>query len=271
MSRTAGRRRRTRRRRASALAGDPLDLFLDAITNALGVIMFILLMVVIFGRAGEEKSPEPRPDLREVQQLEERRQELLAKIQALPPAGDPELAARWKAALERVQRLEREESDLAVRARTADEKLRDAAARIAEERKTTERLAAEVEKAKSAVRSSASSFIRVSRFQQDKRKAVILTLSGGKLSRFRATADTKEISPPPGGSAVGDLEGARAAVKQALDAYPPSTHRVELIVWEGSFPQAKLVEQVLLELGYDSNPLPVRAGAAVPAGTGGVQ
>ncbi|MFM9180438.1 MAG: hypothetical protein ACKOV8_04200, partial [Phycisphaerales bacterium] len=102
MSRTAGRRRRTRRRRASALAGDPLDLFLDAITNALGVIMFILLMVVIFGRAGEEKSPEPRPDLREVQQLEERRQELLAKIQALPPAGDPELAARWKAALERV-------------------------------------------------------------------------------------------------------------------------------------------------------------------------
>ncbi|MFM8784920.1 MAG: hypothetical protein ACKOFI_07180, partial [Phycisphaerales bacterium] len=145
------------------------------------------------------------------------------------------------------------------------------AARIAEERKTTERLAAEVERAKSAVRSSASGFIRVSRFQQDKRKAVILTLSGGKLSRFRATADTKEISPPPGGSAVGDLEGARAAVKQALDAYPPSTHRVELIVWEGSFPQAKLVEQVLLELGYDSNPLPVRAGAAVPAGTGGVQ
>ncbi|MFM9144267.1 MAG: hypothetical protein ACKORL_02590 [Phycisphaerales bacterium] len=227
MSRTAGRRRRTRRRRASALAGDPLDLFLDAITNALGVIMFILLRVVLFGRAGEEKSAEPRPDLREVQQLEERRQELLAKIQALPPAGDPELAARWKAALERVQRLEREESELAVRARTADEKLRDAAARIAEERKTTERLAAEVEKAKSAVRSSASSFIRVSRFQQDKRKAVILTLSGGKLSRFRATADTKEISPPPGGSAVGDLEGARAAVKQALDAYPPSTRCVD--------------------------------------------
>ena len=71
-----GRRRRRRGHKSSSLAGDPLDLFLDAITNALGVIMFILLMVVLFGRASDSKSDVTAPsavEVREARDLEEQR------------------------------------------------------------------------------------------------------------------------------------------------------------------------------------------------------
>ena len=83
-----GRRRRRGGRKSSSLAGDPLDLFLDAITNALGVIMFILLMVVLFGRASDSKSDAAAPtkaEVREARDLEDKRQQMQAKLDALPP------------------------------------------------------------------------------------------------------------------------------------------------------------------------------------------
>jgi hypothetical protein len=42
-------------------------------------------------------------------------------------------------------------------------------------------------------------------------------------------------------------------------------------VWEGSFDSAKRVEAALLELGYDTNPMPAPAGAPFTPGAGGVQ
>ena len=80
---TGGRRRRRGGRKSSSLAGDPLDLFLDAITNALGVVMFILLMVVLFGRASDSQSETAAPtavEVREARDLEEKRQQLQAKL-----------------------------------------------------------------------------------------------------------------------------------------------------------------------------------------------
>ena len=89
--------------------------------------------------------------------------------------------------------------------------------------------------------------------------------------RFRATPETKEISAPASGFAVSNAVSAAEGVSRALDGFQPATYRVELLVWEGSFAQGKMVEQALLDLGFDSNPLPVRAGTSVPSGTGGVQ
>jgi hypothetical protein len=271
MSFRSSRRRRRGGRRSASLAGDPLDLFLDAITNALGVVKFILLRVVLFGRAGDTPSETPQPDAQEMRSLEEQRKELRAQLEALPPAGDPDLAARWKAAMERVQRLEREEAELRLTSSSAEARTEDASARLAEDREAEQRLVAEAEKAAERARASSSGFIRVSRFRADSRSPVLLALNGGRLSRVRITADTKEIPPPAGGASVTDLASAREAVRKSLDGSPAATHRVELMVWEGSFAQAKLVEQALLDAGYDWNPLPVRAGTAVPQGTGGVQ
>ena len=265
------RRRRRGRRKSASMAGDPLDLFLDAITNALGVVMFILLMVVLFGRAGAEPAPVPPTQEAELRELEEEERKLQLQVQALPPTGDPELAARWKAAMQAVQRLEEEREPLLATARSTDAKVADASALLAEDLRTVERLVSQVREAKDKVRSSASGFIRVSRFQTDKRPAALLALNGGRLSRIRVTADTKQVLPPGGGSDVRDAASAKAAVESLLRDAPAGTYRVELLVWEGSFDSAKRVEAALLELGYDTNPMPAPAGAPVTPGAGGVQ
>jgi hypothetical protein len=253
------------------MAGDPLDLFLDAITNALGVVMFILLMVVLFGRAGAEPAPVPPTQEAELRELEEEERKLQLQVQALPPTGDPELAARWKAVMQAVQRLEEERDPLRATARSKDAKVADASALLAEDLRTVERLVSQVREAKDKVRSSASGFIRVSRFQTDKRPAALLALNGGRLSRIRVTADTKQVLPPGGGSDVRDAVSAKAAVESLLRDAPAGTYRVELLVWAGSFDSAKRVEAALLELGYDTNPMPAPAGAPFTPGAGGVQ
>ena len=265
------RRRRRGRRKSASMAGDPLDLFLDAITNALGVVMFILLMVVLFGRAGAEPAPVPPTQEAELRELEEEERKLQLQVQALPPTGDPELAARWKAAMQAVQRLEEERDPLLATARSKDAKVADASALLAEDLRTVERLVSQVREAKDKVRSSASGFIRVSRFQTDKRPAALLALNGGRLSRIRVTADTKQVLPPGGGSDVRDAVSAKAAVESLLRDAPAGTYRVELLVWAGSFDSAKRVEAALLELGYDTNPMPAPAGAPFTPGAGGVQ
>lgn len=266
-----GRRRKRGGRKSAALAGDPLDLFLDAITNALGVIMFILLMVVLFGRASDTPQPATQAsEVLEVRELEQQARDLQAKLDALPPAGDPELAARWKAAMDRLPPLEREVSRLMSAVRRDEESSLAAEAKLAELRKSAERMSSELASVQQATKAP-SGFVRISRFQQDSRKAIILAISGGKVSRIRATKETPSISAPTGGTPITDQASAEAAVRALLEGFLPSTHRVELIVWEGSFQQAKMVENVLEQLRYDSNPIPVRAGTALEPGAGGVQ
>jgi hypothetical protein len=228
-------------------------------------------MVVLFGRAGAEPAPVPPTQEAELRELEEEERKLQLQVQALPPTGDPELAARWKAAMQAVQRLEEEREPLLATARSTDAKVADASALLAEDLRTVERLVSQVREAKDKVRSSASGFIRVSRFQTDKRPAALLALNGGRLSRIRVTADTKQVLPPGGGSDVRDAAGAKAAVESLLRDAPAGTYRVELLVWAGSFDSAKRVEAALLELGYDTNPMPAPAGAPFTPGAGGVQ
>jgi hypothetical protein len=227
--------------------------------------------VVLFGRAGAEPAPVPPTQEAELRELEEEERKLQLQVQALPPTGDPELAARWKAAMQAVQRLEEEREPLLATARSTDAKVADASALLAEDLRTLERLVSQVREAKDKVRSSASGFIRVSRFQTDKRPAALLALNGGRLSRIRVTADTKQVLPPGGGSDVRDAASAKAAVESLLRDAPAGTYRVELLVWEGSFDSAKRVEAALLELGYDTNPMPAPAGAPFTPGAGGVQ
>jgi hypothetical protein len=268
-----GRRRRRGGRKSASLAGDPLDLFLDAITNALGVIMFILLMVVLFGRSSDAPADATAPnasEVREARELEEKRRELQAKLDAMPPAGDPELNARWNAANKAFQKLEDEQTELLSETSRREADIVVAASSLADVRKVLEKLTIEAT-TQSVSTTAPSGFVRVSRFQQDQRKSVILLISGGKLSRFRATSETKEISAPASGFAITNPATAAEAVGRALDGFQPATYRVELLVWEGSFAQGKMVEQALLDLGFDSNPLPVRAGTSVQSGTGGVQ
>ena len=267
-----GLRRRRKIHRSTSMAGDPLDLFQHAMTNARGVIMFVMLMMALFGQASDavvQVTVSALEAAEKVRKLSEERDELQRKVAAMPPAGDPALAARYLAALERLRKDEAALDETRASVRRREEELAKRRSELADSNKARDAAVALVPR--NAASRPPSAFVRVSRFQQDTRKAVILTLSGGRLSRFRATAETKEISAPATGEAVGDIASAKAATERLLNGFSPTTHRVELLVWEGSFAEAKLVEAAILELGFDSNPMPVKAGTSVPAGTGGVQ
>ena len=267
-----GLRRRRKIHRSTSMAGDPLDLFQHAMTNARGVIMFVMLMMALFGQASDavvQVTVNALETAEKARKLADERDDLQRRVAAMPPAGDPELAARYMAALERLRKDEAALDAEHASIRRREEEL--ARIREAIEQASKARDAALALVPRNAAPRPPSAFVRVSRFQQDQRKAVILTLSGGKLSRFRATAETKEITAPATGLAITDAASAADAVRRLLEGFQPNTHRVELLVWEGSFPEAKLAEQAILELGFDSNPLPVRAGTSLPAGTGGVQ
>ncbi|MBL9141771.1 MAG: hypothetical protein JNK53_07890 [Phycisphaerae bacterium] len=271
MIRSRALRRRRKSRRAAAMVGDAMDLFLDAMTNALGVIMFILLMVVLFGRP--EPTP-PVPDQRVVQERDELRKtrdELAQQVAALPPPGDPELAARWRKALQSLAEaspaLDRAQQAILQRtALLATEQAKTDAAREA-----LAALTAHVESLEHVARAPASNLVRVSRFHADARKPVLLAISGGRIARMAVTAQTTQIDPPQSGQSVGDAANARMLAQQLLANAPPTTHRVELVVWADSFAAAKAIEHALIELGYDTNPMPVPAGSSLKAGTGGVQ
>lgn len=243
---------------------------MDPITCTMGVVMFVFLMVVLFGRPPGTVPLADAAGTERARTLREERDELNARVAALPPAGDPALAARWSAALERIKvdRVARDGLEHAILQRTIL-----AASERAEADAEQARVQAMVERARTLQtrKASDSSFVRVSRFQPDGRRAAILALSGGLVSRPMVTAETKTLAPPVRGDALGDAVQTRAVLTALLHDCPPSTCRVELAVWSDSFAQAKVVEQVLLEMGYDTNPLPVQVGASLAPGTGGVQ
>jgi hypothetical protein len=269
MSAGGSRRRRRRSRSGSSLAGDPLDLFLDAITNALGVIMFILLMVVLFGRADE--APSPSKAIAEAKRMQEEVDRLAQEAGSLPPAGDPEMERRLKEAIERTAAAERVTATVRPEAERVAREAAEAVARAEESRRELERLAARLEVLAKAIRPPGG-FIRLSRLDTaDRRPAEYLAIASGRLSKLAVTAETAEIRAPADGIQVRDAAGAAAAVKALLEGVDPKARRVELVAWQGSFREAKLVEQALIDAGFGINAIPVEAGKALGGGKSGVQ
>lgn len=270
MSARGPRRRRRRSRGGSSLAGDPLDLFLDAITNALGVIMFILLMVVLFGRADEV--PSPAKSIAEARRLQEEVERLAREVESLPPAGDPEMERRLREALERIAAAERATAAARPEAERAAREAAEAVAREQESRRELERLATKLEVLAKAIRPPGG-FIRLSRLDtSDRRAPEFLGIAAGRIDKLPVTAATTEVRAPEGGIQVRDAAGAGAAVRTLLEGVDPKARRIELLVWQGSFREGRLVEEALIEAGFGLNAMPIEAGKALGrAEKGGVQ
>ena len=265
-------RRRRRIHRSTSMAGDPLDLFQHAMTNARGVIMFVMLLMALFGQASDAAVVMTASVVEvneRIRQLQQERDELQKRIAALPPQGDPELAARYKAAMEQL-RAQQAKLDAALAAKPRNQEEEEALKKRLEAALAA-RASATAAAKRVAPPEASQNFVRLSRFQADARRSVILAVSEGKLSRVRATSATDKISAPTTGTRITTVSQARGELQELLDGFPSATYRVELLVWEGSFSQAKMVEQALLEMGYDSNPIPLRSGQAIAPGVGGVQ
>lgn len=269
------RRRKRRRARERRHETDAMDLFLDAICNTLGVVMFVLLVVATFAAPPEAPAAAaPVVDPSRLQALQREAEELRTEIDSLPPEGDPALLARVRA-LEESIREASARLDAALAATRADA-LRVAAANAAadaalEDAARTEREVASAEEARRR-EASRSQLVRVSRFRQDSRPALLLLVSGGRASRALVSPGQKELPPPTAAGWALDSERAvQAAIAQLLSGADPGRQRVEVGVWADSFPEYKRLERALVELGYDINPLPVEVGRPLRSGAGGVQ
>lgn len=276
---------RRRRRRPAPESGrlveDAFDLFLDALANTFGVVMFLALMIVIFsppmrvesrGAASSEVREAARVAalLRDAATLE-------TEIEALPPAGDPALAARL-AELDREIAAAREELSalidaLAERADAVRAARREAREHLERARELTAQRA-EVER-RLATTPTTTSFVRVSRFRDDARDAILLFVAEGGVERVDLAPGQTQVVPGGPGSTtrrgLATMEDARAAVDALLRGTTPARHRIEVGVWADSFAEYKRLERVLVERGFDLNPLPLRTGAALDSGSGGIQ
>jgi len=276
---------RRRRRRPVPESGrvveDAFDLFLDALANTFGVIMFIALMIVIFAppipaEAQEESRTDPGEAARVAALLRDAAS-LEAEIAALPPAGDPALAAR-RTELDReiaaaLERLAARLASLAERADAVRAAHREAREHLARTRELTARRA-DVER-RIATTATTTSFVRVSRFRDDAREPLLLFVAEGGVERIEPTpGQTRVVPGGPGAGprrALETIDDAWAAVDVLLRGATPARHRIEIGVWSDSFAEYKRLERVLVERGFDLNPMPLRAGDALEAGGGGIQ
>jgi len=276
-------RYRRRRHRMGTRAGDAYELFLDALCNALGVIMFIMLCVVVFSMSpdGDKVAIDPQEVIAEIAkleaeaaQLESQLASLLAALATLPPSGDPATVKRWREVLAEFEKVHTEKI-AEVDAYRKDRARFEASVKILDEliqqkRLADERLARVDELLKK--QQSMVQFTRVSRFRSDPRKPILLLCSQGRVSIAPPQGTGKEISEPNGsGIPVKDEAGAKFVIGQFFAGKAPQDWRAEVVVWPSGFVAYQLIEKVLVEQKYGINPLPVPAGESIHEGVGGVQ
>ena len=277
------RRRRRRRGRKGSTSTDGFDLFLDALCNALGVIMFIMLCLVVFAKStkGTEASVDPqvieaetKAQLAKAAVLEQQLTGLLKVLAAMPPSGDQAVVARWKQLLAdldhmRTRKVAELEAEAKAHARLAASAI---ALQEAEERKRNldeelARLDAVRQRQNTVIQ-----FVRIARFKADSRTPLLMLCSDGRVSMPKVEGKNQVFGEPRGsGIPVTDAASAKLAVRQLLDGRLSAAFRVEIAVWPSGFAAYKLLEKELIDQRYGINPLPLPAGEDLREGAGGVQ
>lgn len=267
------RRRRRRRRRSGTNSSDAFDLFLDALCNALGVVMFIMLMVVIFTKSADqiEKVINPQEAAEEItrleseaQQLEQKLTEVLSALASLPTIGDPKLIERWESAAKKLEESHermRSESDTAQEIRKQFSARRKAQSALQERESALERSIESLARARTDKR-GAIQFIRLARLRWDSRPNVVQILcADGRVAAAQFAGNGQRISEPKGsGTLVNDDKSAQAVFQEIFAGKSPADYRVEIVIWPSGFSSYKLLEKVIVDAKFAINPIPVPTG-----------
>jgi hypothetical protein len=270
------RRRRRSARRGATSSSDSFDLFLDALCNALGVVMFIMLMIVIFTQsAGTSESVMDAESMEkaieaaneEARASEAQLQEVLQAIAALPPRGDPKLLEQWRAGQAELAKAAEQLRSVGDSLAAQRKDLAATQAALAELRRTmtsTQREIKELEVAR-ARRVEPQQFIRLAKLRPDVRpQTVQLLCADGRLSSANFTDRLQRISEPKGqGERVQDATQAKEVVLRFLAGKDPGKVRVEIVVWPSGFGAYKLIEPELIQGRFAFNPIPVATGQTI--------
>ena len=250
-------RRRRRRRRTGTTSSDAFDLFLDALCNALGVIMFIMLVVVIFTKSADkdEKPIDPKAAAEEIARLETEAQKLelklfsvIAALSSLPTVGDPTLLEKWKVAtknLESTHERMRSEAEAYQKIRKQLEARQGAQSELLEEKIAIDKTTNALAQARTTKR-GAVQFIRLARLKWD--------------SHPKFVKGQRILEPIGIGTIVNDDKSAQQVFNQLCAGKSPNDYRVEVVVWPSGFAAYKKLEKVIIDAKFAINPIPVAAG-----------
>jgi predicted RNase H-like nuclease (RuvC/YqgF family) len=270
------RRRRRSSRRGTTASSDSFDLFLDALCNALGVVMFIMLMIVIFTQSAgtsdavmDAKSMEEAIESADAQARasEAQLQEVLQAIAALPPRGDPQLLEQWRVGQAQLARTAEQLRSAGDALAAQRKELSASMAALAVVRRTmtsTQQEIKELELAR-ARRTEPRQFIRLAKLRPDVRpQTVQLLCADGRLCSANFTDRLQRISEPKGqGELVNNAAQAKEAMLRYLAGKDPTKVRVEIAVWPSGFGAYKLLEPELIAGRFAFNPIPVATGQTI--------
>jgi len=270
------RRRRRRTRRGATASSDSFDLFLDALCNALGVVMFIMLMIVIFTQSAgtsdaimDAESMEKAAEAADAQAKasEAQLQEVLQAIAALPPRGDPKLLEQWKAGQAELAKTADALRSVGDSLSAQRKDLSAALAALSELRRTMTSVQQEIKELElaRARRSEPRQFIRLAKLRPDIRpQTVQLLCADGRLCSANFTDRLQKISEPKGqGEIVQSAAQAKVALLRFLAGKDPAKVRVEIVVWPSGFRAFKLLEPELIQGQFAFNPIPVASGQTI--------
>ncbi|RME73017.1 MAG: hypothetical protein D6776_07805 [Planctomycetota bacterium] len=269
--------RRRRRRRTKAVASDSLELFLDAMSNAFGCIVLILVLVaaqvqwVSHGRPRPAAQPVQNSAASELAQLRDRLREQLALLQR---GRDPETLA----ALQRRAELEQQRDELARQQRELARRIETMRAALQESRERTRRHEAEIarlEQTLAKLRKRAGYRLRVPRRHEIRKRPVAVFIRGGRYAlRFRYDADGDPVGRDPAidedaesvalrpgaGEPVRDDPAFWARWEQAMAPFDPGRDYLQFVVWPDGHEAFVTLRDRMVERGYDYDLLLIEEG-----------
>ena len=276
---------------------DALELFLDAISNAFGGILFIALAVVILlqfttptptdAEVSEPVASAPQASAEleaEIASLESLMTELVD--QPVKEGRDEDFHERAEKVKEQVKKAAEELDALEAQREAAELALKESDRRLALLGKEL----LEVEAALRDAQRRPPDRVRAERFRETAKVEVPVMLKAGRLvevmefgadgaargvnkAALRIDVSAQRAEPAPGaGVLVAAGEPGKRQATAVLARFDPGRHYVAIAVWPDSFAAAALLRDAAIDMGFDFGLTPIPAGQGVPFGAAsGVQ
>ncbi|MEM9752061.1 MAG: hypothetical protein AAF916_01600 [Planctomycetota bacterium] len=266
------------RRRRPDFQDDALDLFLDAISNVFGGILFIALAVVVLLQFTVPTPAQPETVAAEVPSvsLPADLAALLAEEQNEDFESTEQLTRLREAIAVQREALIKVQADLNAAQRDAQQsadQLREAERLTAEQQRTL----AEARDTLEALRRRPTQRVRAARFRPSAKQEVPLMVSGHRIVRpltdtgdverasLQLDADAQTARPAPGaGVPIPTGPAGDAAVTRLLASLNPQTHYLNAAVWPTGFDAARRLRDAAIDLGFEFTLTPVPNGQGVP-------
>ena len=286
------------RRGATRDSMDALELFLDALSNAFGGILFIALLVCVklqFSKALPLVDPQEverlgsvRDELNnDVENLLEEHRNLTRQINSMPKTDNLRVA-RYRSLVEEREKQRQRSMNRQMEERELETELAKLKRQQAASANRDSRLEREMRRARNKLEDAERKdalIVRLPRAHDTESEPVPVLLGGGRL-RFVLEYDKDGIpqklnerdvemrngivTPKPDrGLVIGASEDSRLAFEEQMARFDPSSRYLDIFVWDDSFSSFELIREWLGRGGFEHNVSLLKQGDAIVVGRSG--